>query len=302
MPSDTILKGVGLRLLAIFFLSTMSALVKLAETRGATLFETMFWRQFCALPVVIGFVAMGPGLRSLRTQRFGAHLGRSAVGLVGMVFTFGSVLLLPLAEATTFQFTVPIFATVLGALVLRERTGWQRWSAVLVGFLGVLVVAQPGSGHHVSPSGAAVGLLAALFVAIVAILLRQLGRTENSGTTVFWFSLLSVPPLALAYAFNLKAHDAAAWGILVSIGLVGGMGQIALTAALRHAPVGVVVPMDYSGLVWATLYGWLLFGLLPGTTTWLGAPIIVASGLFIVWREHRLGRQKVKAAAAVDEG
>ncbi|MFZ3485225.1 DMT family transporter [Sphingomonas sp. 3-13AW] len=301
MSGDTILKGVGLRLLAIFFLSTMSALVKLAETRGATLFETMFWRQFCALPVVIAFVAAGPGLASLRTHRFKAHLGRSAVGLLGMVFTFGSVMLLPLAEATTFQFTVPIFATILGALVLGERTGWQRWTAVLVGFLGVLVVAQPGSGHHVSPFGAMVGLLAALFVAIVAILLRQLGRTENSGTTVFWFSLLSVPPLALAYAFNLKPHDAATWGILVSIGLIGGMGQIALTAAMRYAPVAVVVPMDYSGLVWATIYGWVLFGFLPGTSTWMGAPIIVASGLFIVWREHRLGRQKVKTAAAVDE-
>ncbi|MFV0623560.1 DMT family transporter [Sphingomonas sp. ac-8] len=300
MPGDTILKGVGLRLLAIFFLSTMSALVKLAEARGATLFETMFWRQFCALPVVIGFVAMGPGLRSLRTTRFRAHLGRSAVGLMGMVFTFGSVLLLPLAEATAFQFTVPIFATLLGALVLREPTGWQRWSAVLVGFVGVLVVAQPGGGEHVSAFGATVGLLAALFVAIVAILLRQLGRTENSGTTVFWFSLLSVPPLALLYGFDLRPHDPATWAVLVGIGLVGGMGQIALTAALRHAPVAVVVPMDYSGLVWATLYGWTLFGALPSAMTWAGAPIIIASGLFIVWREHRLQRQKVEAAGAIE--
>jgi drug/metabolite transporter (DMT)-like permease len=300
MPGDTILKGVGLRLLAIFFLSTMSALVKLAEARGATLIETMFWRQFCALPVVVAFVAAGPGLATLRTTRFRAHLGRSAVGLMGMVFTFGSVLLLPLAEATAFQFTVPIFATILGALVLREPTGWQRWSAVLVGFAGVLVVAQPGAGHAVSGFGAAVGLLAALFVAIVAILLRQLGRTESSGTTVFWFSLLSIPPLGAAYAFHLAPHDPATWAILVAIGLVGGMGQIALTAALRHAPVSVVVPMDYSGLVWATLYGWALFGVLPSAMTWAGAPIIIASGLFIVWREHRLGRQKA-AASAVEE-
>jgi drug/metabolite transporter (DMT)-like permease len=299
MAGDTILKGVGLRLLAIFFLASMTALVKLAETRGATLFETMFWRQFCAIPVVLAFVGMGPGLRSLRTTRFGAHLGRSATGLVGMVFTFGSVLLLPLAEAQTLQFTVPIFATILGALVLGERTGWQRWSAVMVGFAGVIVVAQPAAGAHVSVFGTAVGLTAALFVAIIAILLRQLGRTEPAGTTVFYFSALSCPPLGLLYAFQLKSHDAPTWAVLVAIGLVGGMGQIALTASLRHAPVGVVVPMDYSGLVWATLYGWLIFGVLPSAMTWIGAPIIIGSGLFIVWREHRLSRGIARSTAAV---
>lgn len=299
MPGDRVLKGLALRLLAIFFLSTMSALVKLAETRGASLPETMFWRQFCALPVVLAFVAAGPGLASLKTTRFKGHLARSMVGLVGMVFTFGAVLLLPLAEATTFQFTVPIFATLLGALVLREATGWQRWSAVLVGFIGVLIVVQPGSSH-VPLFGAIVGLLAALFVAIVAILLRQL-RDEPAGTTVFWFSTLTLPFIAIGYAFELRGHDWLTWVNLVAIGLVGGMGQIALTAASRAAPVAAVVPMDYSGLVWATLYGFVLFGVLPTPMTWVGAPVIILSGLFIVWREHRLGRQKVRSAVAEDD-
>ncbi len=293
MPGDRVMKGLALRLLAIFFLSTMSALVKLAETRGASLPETMFWRQFCALPVVLAFVAAGPGLGSLRTTRFKGHLARSMVGLVGMVFTFGAVLLLPLAEATTFQFTVPIFATILGALVLREPTGWQRWGAVLVGFAGVLIVAQPG-GSHVPLFGAIVGLLAALFVAVVAILLRQL-RDEPAGTTVFWFSTLTLPFIGVAYVFDLRAHDWLTWVNLIGIGLVGGMGQIALTAASRHAPVAAVVPMDYSGLVWATLYGFAMFGVLPTPMTWVGAPVIIASGLFIVWREHRLGRQRIRA-------
>ncbi len=293
MPGDRVMKGLALRLLAIFFLSTMSALVKLAETRGASLPETMFWRQFCALPVVLAFVAAGPGLGSLRTKRFKGHLARSMVGLVGMVFTFGAVLLLPLAEATTFQFTVPIFATILGALVLREPTGWQRWAAVLVGFAGVLIVAQPG-GSHVPLFGAIVGLLAALFVAVVAILLRQL-RDEPAGTTVFWFSTLTLPFIGVAYLFDLRAHDWLTWVNLIGIGLVGGMGQIALTAASRHAPVAAVVPMDYSGLVWATLYGFAMFGVLPTPMTWVGAPVIIASGLFIVWREHRLGRQRIRA-------
>ena len=285
MPSDTIRKGVGLRLLAVALLSTMSALVKYAEMRGASLPETMFWRQFCALPVVLAFIAAGPGFRSLRTRRFKGHLARSVVGGTGMIFTFGAVMLLPLAEATTFQFTVPIFATILGATLLGEKTGVQRWSAVLAGFAGVLIVAQPGSGSHITLAGAIVGLLAALFVATVSILLRQL-RDEPAGTTVFYFTTLTLVPLGIAYALDLRAHDAVTWGVLASIGVVGGAGQIALTAALRHAPVSVVVPMDYSGLVWATLYGWLLFGVLPTTMTWVGAPVIIGSGLYIVWREH----------------
>jgi drug/metabolite transporter (DMT)-like permease len=297
MQTDRVFAGLGLRLFAILCLSTMSALIKLAETRGASLIETMFHRQLWAVPVVTAWIAMGPGLGSIRTSRFGAHLSRAAVGLTGMVFTFGSVLLLPLAEATTFQFTVPIFATILGALVLKEPTGWHRWGAVIAGFAGVLVVAQPGSAHF-PLYGAAVGLLAALFVAIVAILLRQIGRTESAGTTVFWFSVLCLPPLGLLYAFRIQAHDALTWTILVGIGLIGGVGQLALTGSLRFAPVSTVVPMDYSSLVWGTLYGWLIFGAWPTPYTWLGAPVIIASGLYIVWRERV--RHVVQTTGATD--
>jgi len=243
-------------------------------------------------------VMAGPGLGSLRTSRFKGHLARSMVGLIGMVFTFGAVLLLPLAEATTFQFTVPIFATLLGALVLGEKTGIQRWSAVLIGFVGVLIVVRPGASD-MSLLGAGVGLLAALFVAIVAILLRQL-RDEPAGTTVFYFSTLTLPFIAIPYAFQIQGHDWGTWAILGSIGLVGGFGQIALTGASRLAPVAAVVPMDYSGLIWATVYGWLIFGVLPASTTWMGAPIIIASGLFIVWREQRLGKQQTITAAPED--
>lgn len=294
MQRDRIFAGLGLRLLAVFCLATMSALIKLAETRGATLVETMFHRQFWAVPLVVTWIALGPGLGSVRTQRFGAHVIRTAIGMTGMVFTFGSVLLLPLAEATTLQFTVPIFATILGAIVLKEKTGRHRWGAVIIGFLGVLVVTQPGSGHF-PLFGAIVGLLAALFVAIVAITLRQIGKTESAGTTVFWFSVLSLPPLGAVYAFQLQAHDWATWANLVAIGLVGGVAQLALTASVRFAPVSTVIPMDYSSLIWGTFYGWLIFGSWPTAWTWIGAPVIIASGLYIVWRERVLHVRNTEA-------
>ena len=288
MHNDRILTGLGLRLVAIVMLSTMGALIKLVEIRGAHLGEILLFRQLFAIPFILAWVAAGPGFASLRTQRFGLHLNRTMIGLTGMVFNFGAVMLLPLAEATTLSFTAPIFATLLGALILREATGWRRWSAVLAGFVGVLIVTQPGDGH-IPLTGALVGLTAAFFVALIAIQLRHMSRTEGPATTVFWFSTLSIPPLAIAYPFFAQMHDAATFAMLIGIGLVGGAGQLALTAALRFAPVSAVVPMDYSSLLWATLYGYFLFGVLPGPWTWVGAPIIVASGLYIAWREQRLG-------------
>lgn len=288
MHRDRVLTGLGLRLLAILMLSTMGALIKLAERGGANLAEIMLFRQLFAIPFILAWIAAGPGMRSIRTRRFGLHVNRTVIGLTGMVFNFGAVLLLPLAEATTFSFTAPIFATILGALVLHEKTGWRRWAAVVAGFVGVVLVAQPGDGH-IPLTGALVGLTAAFFVAMIAIQLRQMAKTERPATTVFWFSTLSVPPLAIAYPFFAQMHDWQTFAILIGIGLIGGAGQLALTAALRFAPVSAVVPMDYSSLIWATLYGYVLFGVLPGPWTWVGAPIIVASGLYIAWREQRLG-------------
>ena len=289
MPADRALTGLALRLFAIFCLSSMAALIKLAEAHGASLVEILFHRQLWAVPVVMAWLAAGDGLGTVRSKRMGAHAVRTAIGLTGMVFNFGAIMLLPLAEATTLSFTVPIFATILGAVALRESVGRHRWGAVIVGFIGVLIVARP-SGGHFPLIGTAVGLTAAFFVATVAIQLRQLGKTESAGTTVFWFSLLSVPPLAIAYAFDFHPHDWTVWAMLLGIGLVGGAGQLALTGALRYAPVSTVVPMDYSSLVWATLYGWTLFSVLPTPYTWVGAPIIIASGLYIVWREHKRGQ------------
>lgn len=302
MPTpDRILAGLGLRLFAVLCLSSMAALIKLAETHGAGLAEIMFYRQFFALPIVLAWLVAGPGIGTIRTERIGAHATRTAMGLVGMIANFTAILLLPLAEATTLQFTVPIFATVLGALLLAEAVGKWRWTAVAAGFAGVLIVAQP-SGDHFPLVGTLVGLGAALCVGIISIQLRQLGRTESAGTTVFWFSLLSLPPLALFYLFDVRVHDLAVWAMLAGIGLVGGAGQLALTAALRFAPVSAVVPMDYSSLIWATLFGWLLFGVWPTPTTWIGAPLIIGSGLVIAWREGRRARLPFPAPGEQPDG
>lgn len=298
MSQDRILLAVALRLMSVALFALMNVGIKLAQLGGAALPEILFWRQAGAAMLVAGVVLAGPGFGSLRTARFGAHVLRTVIGLTAMALTFYTLILLPLAEATTIGFSMPIFATVLGALVLKEPTGWRRWAAVAAGFVGVLIVTQPGGdGHHIPLLGVATGLTAAACTATVSILLRTIGRTERPLTTVFWFSVLSLIPLGVGYAMTAQGHAPLIWVTLVGIGVLGGAAQIAMTSSLTLGPVSTVVPMDYTSLIWATVLGWLVFDRLPAQATWIGAPIIIGSGLYIVWREHRRRRAETLQAA-----
>jgi drug/metabolite transporter (DMT)-like permease len=297
------LGGIGLRLLAMISLSLMFVVVKYVDQAGVHIIESLFWRQALVLPFLLLWVRATGGFASLKTQRLGAHMRRMLMGLTGMACNFGAMILLPMAEATTISLSVPIFAVIFAALLLGEATGWQRWSAVIVGFAGVLVVLAPwtsfaggfGGDHGV---GTLVALAGAVMTALITIAVRDLGRTENAATIVFWFSLLSMIPLGIALPFVVTPHDTSVWLLLVALGLLGAIVQMSLTGALRLAPVSVVIPMDYSSLLWAILAGWWFFGTLPADTTWVGAPLIVASGLFIAWREHRRHINRPKEVAA----
>ena len=297
------LGGIALRLLAMLSLSLMFVLVKLLAETGVHVVESLFWRQALVLPFLLAWVMATSGFASLKTRRVGAHARRAMMGLMGMACNFGGMILLPMAEATTINLSVPIFAVVFAALFLGEPTGWQRWSAVLVGFAGVLVVLDPGTvlatgfgGSHGAGLMIAVG--GAIMTALITIAIRDLGRTENAATIVFWFSLLSMIPLGIALPFVFTPHTRYEWLLLVGLGFTGAVVQMSLTGALRLAPVAVVIPMDYSALLWAILCGWWFFGTLPAETTWVGAPLIVASGLFIAWREHRRHIERPKEIAA----
>ena len=289
------LAGIALRLLTALLLAVMFALVKLASTRGVHLVETLFYRQIGSALCAVGLVAAGPGFASLRTKRVGAHVARMGLGMTAMALNFLAMIMLPLAEATAIGFSVPIFSTILAAILLAEPTGRWRWSAVAGGFVGVLVIVQPGSGE-VQLTGAAVALVAALMTASVTIMIRRLGATERASTTVFWFAVSSLVPMAALMLWFARQHDAGTWAIIAGLALAGGLAQLTLTGALRLAPVALVMPMDYTSLLWATLLGIWLFAELPTPWVWVGAPIIIASGLVIVWREHRLHRRAALAA------
>ncbi|MFL6786772.1 MAG: DMT family transporter [Sphingomicrobium sp.] len=291
------LAGIALRLLTAFLLAIMFALVKLVSTRGVNVVESLFYRQCGSALCATGFVALGPGFASLRTQRAWAHVGRMALGVGAMGLNFLAFILLPLAEATTIGFSVPIFSVVLAAIILDEPTGKWRWSAVAAGFSGVLLIVQPGHGD-VPLLGASIALVAALMTASVTIVIRRLGATERAATTVFWFAASSLVPLALAMLVFAKSHDFMTWTMLAGMALAGGLAQLTLTGALRLAPIALVMPMDYTSLLWALLLGSWIFGEIPTPWIWVGAPIIIASGLVIVWREHRLHRLAALSAEA----
>lgn len=291
------LLGIALRLVTAALLAIMFAAVKLAGSRGVHVVESLFYRQLGSAVCASGLVLAGPGLASLRSRRVGAHVGRMALGLAAMGMNFLAILMLPLAEATAIGFTVPLFATILAALLLGEATGRWRWGAVIAGFVGVVLIVHPGEGG-VSFKGAAVALVAAGLTAAVTIVIRRLGATERASTTVFWFAVSSLVPLGLLMLQFGRAHDGGTFAILAAMALAGGLAQLTLTASLRLAPVALVMPMDYTSLLWATLLGAWLFAELPSSSVWIGAPVIIASGLLIVWREHHLARRAALSSRA----
>jgi drug/metabolite transporter (DMT)-like permease len=293
--------AIALRLTAVICLSVMFITVRLASERGVHVIESLFYRQALALPVVAVWLMSAGGLATVRTRRIGVHASRMAIGLTGMCLNFLSYILLPPAEAATIGFTMPIFGTILSALILREATGWHRWGAVLIGFIGVLVMIRPDAGHFPA-QGVGVAIAAALVTASVSLVLRELGRTEPAGVIVFWFTALSMIPLGLAMPFVAQGHDLLTWAMLLMIGLFGGIAQLCLTAALRWGPVSVVLPMDYSAIIWTTLLGVAIGEDWPLATTWIGAMLIVGSGLYIAWREHVRARRPMVSPAVPPRG
>ena len=289
--NDRPLLALLIRLGGMAGIATMAALIKLAADRGVHIVEIIFWRQAISIPILLVLAMATGGIGQLKTKRPKAHGLRAGYGFIGMVLNFAAVILLPLAEATTFSFTAPIWAVILSTAMLGERVGWWRWSSVVVGFVGIIVIAQPG-GHAIPLGGAAAALGGAFMVALISIQIRDLSTTEKATTIVFWFATFSTLCVLPFLPFTMAGHDWQTYAILAGIGLSGTVGQLLITLALRYGKVSSVVVMDYSSLIWATLYGWLFYSVLPGTSTWLGAPLVVVAGIIIAWRERVVSRKR----------
>ena len=290
---EHVVRGIMCRLGSGLSFSTMGAMLKLASTYGLDAPELVFYRSLFSLPVVLLWVMKRENLAALRANNPLSHVWRSALGLLSMGLTFQALILLPLADATAINFTAPIFATILSFLILHEHVGIHRWTAVLFGFAGVLVVARPG-GSSLPALGVTVAIIATIGQAGVTITLRQILRSENMSAIVFWFAVSGIVVGGALMPLFGHAHGMEAMALVLAGGLAGGIGQLFMTASLR-APVSAVTPFDYLQIVAATVYGWLLFSDVPTLHTILGATLIAGSGLYTAWREHRL---RVRQAAA----
>lgn len=291
--------AIGLRLVTAVVFATMAMLVKLANERGAHLVELIFWRQIITLVLITGGLALFGRLAMLRTNRIGSHARRALLGGVGMFFTYGAVILLPLAETTTLSYTAPFFAVVIAVVLFGEKVGLYRSAAVLIGFAGVMIVMQPGSsGEEITVYGVAVALLAAAMVAMISFQIQDLNTTETPWTIIFWFTAISSPVLLLILPFFARWHDPVTWLIVGAMALCGALAQILLSFSLRFGSAAVILLIDYTSLLWAIWYGWSVFGRTPPGTLWLGAPLIIMAGLLIAYRERVLARERSNALPA----
>ncbi len=289
-PLQRILLGIALRVAAMACMACLSALVKYTGSRGVPVFEIIFFRNaFAFLPLGL-YIWRTTGFEVLKTKRPVGHAVRSAIGLSGMVCGFSAVQHLPLTEATALQFTSPLFMTALSALLLAEPVGRHRWGAVIVGFLGVLIMARPIPGQ-MNVTGVTLGILSAMGAAGAMVAIRQIADTERGPTIVFYFTLGGTLLGLAGCAFHWVTPDLMTLGLLVLAGLIGGVGQLFLTEALRNAPVGVIAPFDYTQLVWAAVFGLLIWGEWPHPLTLVGAVVVAGSGVYILRRELRRFRR-----------
>ena len=289
MTSETQGRGIVLMLLAVMLFIAMDAMVKLLA-EGLPIQQIILFRGLGAFVALLPFVIAAGGLTVLKTKRPMAHLGRVCIGMAGMCFMFLAYKHLPLADAIAIGFAAPLFMTALSVPLLKESVGARRWAAVIVGFVGVLVMVPPTLTIEI---GLIFALLGAVLHAGAMITIRKISATENSVSIVFYFTIGCTLFGAAWMPWVWTPIDLATFGMLIGVGIVGGSAQMAMTGALRWTPVAVLGPLEYSALVFAMAADYFIWANTPSGQTLIGAVIVMASGLYIVHRESVRGsRQK----------
>ena len=316
-----ILKGIGLKVAATLAFALMSAIIK-SLAHDYPVGEVVLFRSIFALVALVAWLySRGEFPHALRTLRPFGHIGRSIAGSGGMFANFIALSLLPLADATAFTFATPLIVVPLAAIVLRETVRAYRWSAVGLGFVGVIVMLSEHLGEGFAAPGAMSGATLGAFVAlggavssaVAMIQTRRLTRSEATGAIVFYFSVLTAVAGALALfvaalwpagapgaafaagqRFILPSRGDLFW--LASIGLLGGGGQIMMTHSYRFADASIIAAFDYVAMLWAVMLGLALFGERPSPRILLGAVIIVGAGAFVIWRERQLSLVRLRVA------
>lgn len=277
-PGKAVLYMLG----AVTCLSGMDAGIKWL-TADYSVPQVAFMRYVIGLFVALAIASRMGGLRTLKTRRPGGHLLRSALNLGTMLTFYYALQLLPLADTFAVGYAAPLFMTVLSVPLLKEKVGPRRWAAVCLGFLGVLVLLQPsGTGFN---AGSMLALTSAFLYALTLITSRQLSATEASHTILFYYSVWVIVALGVTMPWNWTTppwHDL--W-LVLTVGLAGSFGQFFLNQAIRYGEVSLLAPLDYSGMIWGVLFGYVLWGDLPTAWVLIGAAIIALCSVYIVRRE-----------------
>jgi drug/metabolite transporter (DMT)-like permease len=308
---STLALGIGIKLISTLSLTSMSALIRsLGDT--VPLGQIVFSRNLFALVPILVWMGMRGDLgAAVRTRRISGHLLRSFIGVSSMFCTFWALGRLALPDAVTINYAQPLIVVVLAALILHERVRIYRWSAVIVGLVGVVVILWPhlaggqlaemltGAGDAPLTAQAAVAaFFGAVFSAGAMIQVRRLIDTETTASVVFYFSATAALAGLATLPLGWVVPDLGSAVVLVCIGLLGGIGQIFLTACYRYADASLVASFEYSSMLWALAIGYLAFGDLPTVYTLLGGAILITAGIYVILRERRIGGDRTGPATA----
>lgn len=294
--------GIGLKLVSVAVFLCMASLLK--GSPGVPPGEMVFFRSFFGIvPIVVFLAWRGELIEGVKTDRPVGHFWRGIFAVGGMGFGFYALTKLPLPEAIAIGYAMPLLIVVFGAVFLKETVRLYRWSAVAIGMVGVAIIVWPRltvfSGDGGAANELALGVIASLascvFGAVATMHVRKLVTSERSATIVFYFSVTcSIAGLA-TLPFGWVWPTPIQWVTLIGAGIAGGIGQILITEAYRHAEVSVVAPFEYTSLVLSLIVGYLVFSDVPTVEMLIGAAIVVSAGIFIILREHALGLDRRKA-------
>jgi drug/metabolite transporter (DMT)-like permease len=271
--------------------------------------QVVFFRSaFAILPVVVIYAWRRELEAAVRTGQPFRHIGRGLTAVGAMFCNFSALARLPVVDATAISFVSPLITVAMSALILKERVRIYRWSAVIVGFSGVLVMLAPrldigsSAASAAGTLGAVLGLTGAFFSAGSTIQTRALTVSETTSSIVFYFSLICALAGLLTWPFGWTTPTWPELAALIIVGICGGLAHILLTESYRLAPASLVAPFDYTSMLWALILGFAVFGEVPSGLVFVGAGIIAGAGLFVIWRERQLGLQRARAKEAPPTG
>jgi drug/metabolite transporter (DMT)-like permease len=262
--------------------------------------EAVFFRSFFAIPVIVAALAWTGRLKGGLDTRYPlGHLWRGLVGTASMGLGFTALGLLPLPEATAIGYAAPLLTVIFAAMFLGEQVRIFRLSAVAFGLMGVMIVLAPNLtvtsvdvADKLQVLGAMASLLGAVFAALAQVFVRKLIHSERTSAIVFYFSFTAAVLSLVTLPWGWVVPTTREAALLVGAGFLGGVGQILLTESYRHAETGVIAPFEYVSMLLALLLGYVVFSEVPTASMLAGAALIVSAGLFIIWRERRLGLQR----------